>query len=314
MIALAQGHKVTVNLSPMSVSLRVVGQVLWRLRYDLLAVLMVALAMAMFSGSALFASAAPAVPLLGVVVSIFIGFRNSSAYNRWWEARTLWGTVISNSRALSNALVSVEDGTPEMAAVEDRIRRRQVRHARQLAAELRGVPAGPAVRDLTPEDPADATAAGLLTLQATDIRDLKRASMIDPQARTLLVNILSVQATAEAGLERIRRQPIPRYYAVFIRMVAWLFAVMVCTRLGADGHTAAAGMAVSVAIMALFIVAERLGYLIGEPMENSALALPMDDFCAQIAADLLGEEQFGCRPAPPAPSTPEAHTVTHLLP
>lgn len=79
----------TANLPPMPGALKVVGQVLWRLRYDLLAVLMVALAMAMFSGSALFAGAAPAVPLLGVVVSIFIGFRNSSAYSRWWEARTL---------------------------------------------------------------------------------------------------------------------------------------------------------------------------------------------------------------------------------
>lgn len=271
-------------------ALKVVGQVLWRLRYDLLAVLMVALAMAMFSGSALFAGAAPAVPLLGVVVSIFIGFRNSSAYNRWWEARTLWGTVIANSRALSNALVAVEDGTPEMAAVEDRMRRRQVRHAWQLAAELRGVPAGPAVRELTPEDPPAATAAGLLTFQAADIRDLKRATMIDPQARTLLVNVNSAEQLAEAGLERIRQQPIPRYYAIFIRMVAWLFAVMVCTRLGGDGHASVAGMAVSVAVMTLFIVAERLGHLIGEPMDDSVFALPMDGFCAQITADLLGPE------------------------
>ena len=71
---------------------KVAGLVGWKLRYDLLAVLVVAAAMAHFANSPLLRSAEPVVPLLGVVVSIFIGFRNSSAYSRWWEARTLWGS------------------------------------------------------------------------------------------------------------------------------------------------------------------------------------------------------------------------------
>ena len=35
----------------------------------------------------------PLMPLtlLGSALIVLISFRNSSAYNRWWEARTLWG-------------------------------------------------------------------------------------------------------------------------------------------------------------------------------------------------------------------------------
>lgn len=35
----------------------------------------------------------PLMPLtlLGSALVVLISFRNSSAYNRWWEARTLWG-------------------------------------------------------------------------------------------------------------------------------------------------------------------------------------------------------------------------------
>ena len=74
--------------------------VLWQLRYDLLAVLVVAAVMAVLVDVLPLQSAAPVVPLPGIVVSIFIGFRNSNAYARWWEARTLWGAVIGNGRSL----------------------------------------------------------------------------------------------------------------------------------------------------------------------------------------------------------------------
>lgn len=261
--------------------------VLWMLRWDLLAVVIVAVAMMWLSDKVPFASVAPVVPLMGVVVSIFIGFRNSSAYNRWWEARTLWGTLVANSRAIGNALVAVDNCTPEMAACIDRMRRRQVRYAWQLAAELRGSVPGPEVAALTPEDPPDAASRELLTAQSIEIRDMANKDWVDRQGRTLLVNLLTAQAAAAAGLERIRSQPIPWPYASFIRVVAWFFAIMVCTRLEVAGHDSGIGIVVSILIMAMFVVAERLGAFIEKPMADTPFGLQMDRFCTTIGTDLL---------------------------
>ena len=36
--------------------------------------------------------------LIGVVLSIFLGFKNTACYDRWWEARKLWGILIANAR------------------------------------------------------------------------------------------------------------------------------------------------------------------------------------------------------------------------
>ena len=269
-------------------SLKIFGLVAWQLRYDLVAVVIVAVIMSALAKWPAFQSAAPVVPLLGVVVSIFIGFRNSSAYTRWWEARTLWGSMIGNSRAVGNALVAVGNASAEMAVIEDRMRRRQARHAWQVAADLRGIPVSQAVVQLTPEDPADATAANLLTLQAADTRDLRMANIIDAQRRVVLTNLNTAQTAAVGGLERIRNQPIPPYYSMFVRLLAWVFAIMVCTRLDAGGHYGAAGMVVSIVVMTLFIVAERLGDFIEDPLDNGVFAFPMDRFCQSITADLLG--------------------------
>jgi putative membrane protein len=268
--------------------LRTVAAVLWRLRYDLLAVLALAAMMAVLVDKVPMQIAAPVVPLLGIVVSIFIGFRNSNAYARWWEARTLWGAVIGNGRALNNALAAVDDLSPEMSVVLDRIRRRQVRQAWQLSAELRGVPAAAAVADLTPEDPPGTGSGDLLARQGAEFGQMTRAGMLDSQGRTVLVNLNTAQTNTAGGLERIRSQPIPGYYDLFIRGLAWFFGVMVCTRLDGGGHDSAVGIVLSTLLMALFVIAERLGHFLEEPLSGNPFGLTQDRFCAVLTADLLG--------------------------
>ena len=258
----------------------------WRLRYDLLGVLVVAAVMAVLVRIMPLQSAAPVVPLLGVVVSIFIGFRNSNAYARWWEARTLWGAVIGNGRALNNALIAVCGQSPEAAAVTDRMRRRQVRQAWQLAAELRREPGAAATVALTPEDPATATSGELLARQGADIGLLMREGMVDAQGRTVLVNLNTAQTNTAGGLERIRDQPIPSYYDLFIRGLAWFFAIMVCTGIG-GGHQNIAGFLLGIVVMTLFVVAERLGRLLEEPLSGGVFGLPMDRYCSVLSADIL---------------------------
>ena len=36
----------------------------------------------------------------GLALSFLIGFRNNHAYDRWWEARKLWGQLINENRNL----------------------------------------------------------------------------------------------------------------------------------------------------------------------------------------------------------------------
>ena len=257
-----------------------------RFRFDLPALLIVAAVMVVAVDYVPLQTFSGVVPLMGIVVAIFIGFRNRNAYARWWEARTLWSGITANGQSLNYALIAYEDGSPEMTAIVDRMRRREVRHAWQLAAQLRGTEPSPVLPDLTPEDPADCTATELLTRQACDIGELSRAGLIDRQARRVLVTINSAQVAAAGGLERITQQPIPRFYDLFIRGLAWFFAILVCTRLDGGGHDNVTGIVLSIFIMALIIIAERLGRLLEEPMSSDMFGLPLDRFCTELTADL----------------------------
>jgi len=274
---------------------KVTGLVLWQLRYDLVAILIVAGLLVPVPDANQIDYAAAVLSVLGIAASVFIGFRNTTAYNRWWEARTLWGGQIINSRVLHNGLTAVDDGSPTMAPILDRMRRRQVRYCWQLAAEMRGIEPLPGVIELTAEDPPDTDSTELLNLQAADVQTLAADGHIDQQARVMLMAANTGSATAQSGLERIRNEPFPIHYDFFIRMLAWFFGIMAFNRLDSGGH-AVASIVVGLLLMTVFIVAERLGRFIEEPMNNSIFDIPMYRLCSIITSNLLGRAHPLARP------------------
>ncbi len=278
------------------------GLVVWQLRYDLVVVLIVAVVMVPIPDGIQNESAVAVLSVLGVGASIFIGFRNSNAYNRWWEARTLWGGIIINCRALHNTLCSVDTGSAAMAPILDRMRRRQVRHCWKLTAELRGIAPLPGVAELTPEDPADADAVDLIAFQAQDVQALSAGGFIDDQARVMLMSVNTGVVTAQSGLERIRNQPIPFQYDMFIRGLAWFFAIVAFNRLDSATHHFGS-ILIGLLLMAVFIVAERMGHFIELPMRNSVFDLPMYRFCSLISGNLLGAGHPLARPRERADAT-----------
>lgn len=45
--------------------------------------------------------------LLGFAISMLLVFRTNTAYDRWWEGRKLWGSLVNNSRNLAMKLASI---------------------------------------------------------------------------------------------------------------------------------------------------------------------------------------------------------------
>jgi ion channel-forming bestrophin family protein len=53
--------------------------------------------------------------LLGVVLGLVLVFRTNTAYDRWWEGRKLWGSLVNHSRSLAlklSAMLPKDDFLP----------------------------------------------------------------------------------------------------------------------------------------------------------------------------------------------------------
>ena len=82
------------------------------------------------------------VPLgsFGTIIGIIVGFRNGSAYARWWEARTIWGAIVNRSRTLARQVLTTmapgQNATPgeeaEVAAVQRELVLHQVAYVHAL--------------------------------------------------------------------------------------------------------------------------------------------------------------------------------------
>ena len=82
--------------------------------------------------------------LMGLPLAIFLGFRNNSAYDRYWEGRKLWGELVLRSRNFARQCLSLIDdggdgglGTPDAAVLRQRMIRRAIAYAHALRHLLR---------------------------------------------------------------------------------------------------------------------------------------------------------------------------------
>src|SRR4030095_12238471 len=60
------------------------------------------------------------VALLGTATALIVGCKNLQTYNRTWEARQIWGDIISSSRAWGTMSRDFFDNTEKSMEVSDR--------------------------------------------------------------------------------------------------------------------------------------------------------------------------------------------------
>ena len=76
---------------------------------------------------------------------MIVGFRNKSAYGRWWEARTLWGAVVNNSRSWARQVLTCDAAVTravtdaELKEMQRRMVYLQIACVHALRQHLRGL-------------------------------------------------------------------------------------------------------------------------------------------------------------------------------
>ncbi|MFC7670540.1 bestrophin family protein [Hymenobacter humi] len=185
------------------------------------------------------------VSILGVAVSFYVGFKNSSSYNRFNEARQLWGGIVNRSRnwamlVLANTQPARSTLTPEQVSTQRRLVYRQMAWTNALRLHLRRQPQrwdedvapflAPAESDYlrTMANPP----AQLLLLQSQALRDAE--GLFDSLQHHTMVEDLRELTNLQGGCERIKNTPFPRQYAFSSIVFVWLLVALL--PLGVQGE------------------------------------------------------------------------------
>lgn len=171
--------------------------------------------------------------LLGMSLSLFLGFRNNACYDRWWEARKQWGQLTIDSRSLSRQVTSYIDGQVEDGVlVHRRILYLTIAFNHALRHQLRDSdPWGDIERYLEPKDiePLRNTRNipdALLRLIAKKLGSCRHKDLLSDFLIQSLDDRMSSMAAVQGACERIKKTPLPFAYLLLVQRTAYIYCLI----------------------------------------------------------------------------------------
>lgn len=254
--------------------------------------------------------------LIGLALAIFLGFRNTAAYDRFWEGRKLWGQLVIDSRNLTRecqSLIAGEGPVSFEAGLRDiRVRmiyraiafahalRQALRDSRDIE-ELKGFLEEEEWRQL---EKRTESLNFLMLRMGADLRQCLREKRIDSPIAAVINATLSSMVAVATGCERIKNTPIPFSYSLLVHRTAYLYCFLL--PFGIVDLTGFVTPLVVAIVAYTFFGLDALGDEIEEPFGISDNDLPLEAICRTIEIDLrnaVGD------PAAPPPLLPVAYCL-----
>ena len=245
--------------------------------------------------------------LIGLPLAIFLGFRNTAAYDRYWEARKLWGELLLRCRNLSRqcqSLIHLPQPVQAGAGLDDirvRMVHRAIAFCHTLRQQLRGVPDRGEVQALLQPSEWQALqrhgskTSLLMHHMGLDLQPCLRNGHIGEPLAASIDNTLSALVSAAASCERIKSSPLPFSYTLLLHRTAYMYCFLL--PFGLVDTTGFMTPFVVGIVAYTFFGLDALGDEIEEPFGLESNDLPLDTLCRAIEVNL--RESLGEKDLPP---------------
>jgi len=224
----------------------------------------------------------PTFTLLGVSLAIFLGFRNSVSYDRFWEARKLWGGVLIVNRSITRQLLSAVPRHPLTAQTADLLcafayaLKAQLRHEHDCQHLLRLLPASM----LDEVQAARFPPAIILRRLGELIQQMQREGCISELQWQALDRKLDTMSEILGGCERIDTTPIPYTYRVLLNRTVTIYSLLLPMGLVSSIGWLTPPIAVFIAYT--YLALEVIGEELEEPFGREGNDLPLAALCHTI--------------------------------
>lgn len=200
----------------------------------------------------------PLVTTVGIAVSLYLGFKNTSSFARWWEARNIWGEIVNFSRDWGNSVnnLMVSEGQQIDPEARERLILHHVAWINMLAYQLRlrnptsrarvkwmfglnslsgrhelhqtdsSFLAFLSAQDAAKLDGKANRASYILFQQGQHLRALAEQGCLDSYRHVAMMDRLGRFHEAQGKCERLKNTPFPRQIADIGRVLTWIFIFM----------------------------------------------------------------------------------------
>ncbi|QRQ99660.1 bestrophin family protein [Dyadobacter sandarakinus] len=243
--------------------------------------------------------------VLGTIISLLLAFRSNQAYDRWWEARIVWGAIVNDSRTFARQVISLMDDSFQPLALDafkQRMINRQIAWCYALGKGLRKEDPMSIVRKhLSEEDfeyikEFDTKHVGLMQLHARDLNNALKQGWINAYQQVEIDRTVTRLCDAMGKCERIKNTVFPATYSLYIHLALNFFVLLLPFALvDLFGFLM---VPVLVVTTSFFFLIEKMAIHLQDPFENKPTDTPMLTISSNIERDLKQMTKDHYEPSP----------------
>ncbi|MGI9519332.1 MAG: bestrophin family protein [Pirellulaceae bacterium] len=238
------------------------------------------------------------------VIGLLLAFRTNCSYDRWWEARTIWGAIVNDSRTWVRQLLEFHDpgktNPPAEPGTELRgMAKRQIAWCYALSRSLRGQDPTQDLAGLL--DASEIEAYGesqnvpnaILLRQGRELRDLYSSERLELFSYVELERTLKRLTDSMGGCERIKNTVFPTSYSRMVNILIYLFVILI--PFGLVNVPAGALIATSISLSFAFLLIDRVALFLQDPFDGHPSDTPMLTLSRTIEINIkqmLGETEL----------------------
>ena len=218
----------------------------------------------------------PAMPLtiatfLGTAISVLLSFKMSQSYDRWWEARKIWGAIVNDSRSFVLQLQGFLNGDDKENQIKE-MAYRQIAWCYSLGQSLRGLPPLESCDNFISDKELSELSffknkpLGMLQKNVLQISKLRESGQLTDFENIQLNNTAVRFSDSMGAAERINSTIFPTTYRMFLHFTIYLFVAILS--IGLKGIMLEYEIPLLLLISLVFFILEKTAYYLQDPFRN----------------------------------------------
>ncbi len=228
---------------------------------------------------------------LGVAISILLSYKINQSYERWWEARKLWGEIVNDSRTLVFQLqMYINAENPLIATICNR----NIAWCYSLGHTLRQQDATEVIKEWLSEKDADllkkgnvSVPVGILSLQIQSLKKLHDKNELDKFSQIEIEKTITRLTASMGKCERIKKTVFPPIYRYGLHGSIYLFVIFLSLSVTFKLQHFVLEFMILVIVSMVFFFLEKAAYRMQDPFENLPTDTPVTSIAEKIKQDTL---------------------------
>ena len=248
------------------------------------------------------------ITIPGTVIALLLGFRTNSAYDRWWEARIIWGAIVNDSRSWVRQLMTFIHFENKKSIEFQLIRDMSLRHVAwnySLTRHLRKQNPTQNLKGLISEEEIEKLKGksnipnALLFIQSQKLQNAHKNKLIDAYQFVQLDSTLSRLTDSMGKCERIKNTVFPSSYSLLVDILIYLWILFLPFALvDMIGYIL---IPTTISLAFSFLVIDRIAVYMQDPFENMPSDTPMLSISRTIEINIKQELNIENIPEPMKP-------------